>query len=98
MGYGQLPKAQHCPIPCAFRVKSVGESQSLGETLRRQDFILFEARVGRPTVIVRVLSKNGYGDIPPFCGDHHSFFVFREELIRCVQTDKLYIKQRSNIM
>jgi len=46
--------------------------------LRRQGLVLFEARVGRPTVIVRVLSKNGYGDIPSTWGEHHSFFAFWE--------------------
>ena len=44
---------------------SVGESQSLGETLRRQGIYLLEARVGRTAVIDRIFAKNGYGDVLP---------------------------------
>ena len=47
---------------------SVGESQSLGETLRRQGIHLLEARVGRTAVIDRIFAKNGYGDVLPILG------------------------------
>ena len=36
---------------------SVGESQSLGETLRRQGIFSFEMRVGRTTATVRMIAK-----------------------------------------
>ena len=56
---------------------SVGESQSLGETLRRQGIHLLEARVGRTAVIDRISSKNGYGDVLPiFRYDRHNLFYF----------------------
>ena len=55
---------------------SVGESQSLGETLRRQGIYLLEARVGRTAVIDRIFAKNGYGDVLPiFRYDRHNLFI-----------------------
>ena len=45
--------------------------------LRRQGLVLFEARVGRPTVNVRVLSKNGYGDILPIGAEYHHILRIR---------------------
>lgn len=35
-----------------------------------------EMRVGRPAVIVRIITKNGYGDVLPFEGGRHSHFIF----------------------
>ena len=55
---------------------SVGESQSLGETLRRQGIYLLEARVGRTAVIDRIFAKNGYGDVLPFRYERHNLFYF----------------------
>ena len=38
-----------------------------------------EARVGRPTVIVRMLLRNGQGDVLPFCGGTRAdFFISRK--------------------
>jgi len=35
----------------------------LGEALRRQDRILLEVRVGKPTVSSECCFQNGYGDV-----------------------------------
>ena len=40
---------------------SVGESRSLGKTLRRQGAHSSEMQVGRPAVTVEMIAKNGYG-------------------------------------
>ena len=64
---------------------SVGESQSLGETLRRQGIYLLEARVGRTAVIDRIFAKNGYGDVLPiFRYDRHNLFYFIKNNSICV--------------
>ena len=61
--WGKENRSPAWPIPCAFRKRSVGESQSLGEILRRQDRLLFEARVGKPTGSLECCFQNGCGDV-----------------------------------
>ena len=60
---------------------SVGESQSLGETLRRQGIYLLEARVGRTAVIDGIFAKMVMVMFYPVWYEHHDLFYFPIEYV-----------------
>ena len=60
----------HVQIPAFNQYRGHQEGSSLAKAshwgdLRRQNLSLFEMRVGRTTVIDRIVAKNGYGDVLP---------------------------------